>query len=89
MPLPAAVAPRLHWRRKRNSDRKKPLVSNVYQLATGIYTEVRAEFWGEAKALNPIKNLDINCGLQLQDLGNRHLKIHHSIQHASHAFLPG
>jgi hypothetical protein len=56
-PLPAAVPRSLHWRRKKHSDRNKSLVSNVYQLATTIYHEVRAEFWLEAKALGSIQNI--------------------------------
>jgi hypothetical protein len=33
----------------------KSLVSNVYQLATMIYTEERAEFWLETEALNLVQ----------------------------------
>jgi hypothetical protein len=38
---------------------------------------------------NLFKISDIEGGIQLQDLGNKRLKIHHSIQHVSHASAPG
>jgi len=54
-----------------------------------LHIKGQADFSLEVKIWKPLQYFSHRSGIQLQDLGNKRLKIHHSIQHVPHASAPG